>query len=563
MRGILACTILAAMVGGCEQNPGAPEDSSGDVGATEGTGSSGGTTDGEEAAACVGIDPGPSPIRRLTRREYNNTVRDLLGDDSEPANAFPAEEEALGFNNNADALVVTQLLAEGYLQAAETLAEKAVADLPKLMKGCDVGAEGEDACARRFITEFGARAYRRPLTEDEVEALFDLYDGARGDFDFLTGIRLTLTTILQSPHFLYRVEFGEPAAPGSDVVKVAPYELASRLSYFLWGTMPDDELLAAAAEGRLETADDVAGQAARMLNDVRAREIVRDFHRQWLQLGLIEEIEKDPEVFPEFDPEIRPQLRAQAETLIDHVVWNGQGDIDTMLTAPYTFLNGALSKYYGIKGPSGDALQKFELPEGQAAGILTQGGLLAVLAKPNQTSPIHRGKFVRERLMCQMMPPPPDDVDITPPEVDPSLPTRERYKQHSIDPACGGCHQLMDPIGFGFEHYDALGRWRDEEAGQPIDASGEIAGAKDGAFDGVPDLAAMLVETEALGRCVTVQWFRYTQGRAESKSDACTLDGLAAEFAASGRRIPDLLVALTQTDAFLYRRAPKGAGGKP
>lgn len=561
MRGILACTLLTATVGGCEQNPGAAEDTSGDVGTTEGIG--GGTTDGAEEAACVGIEPGPSPIRRLTRREYDNTVRDLLGDDSKPASAFPAEEEALGFNNNADALVVTQLLAEQYLQAAETLAEKAVADLPKLLGKCDVGAEGEDACARRFIEEFGFRAFRRPLAEDEVAALFDLYDGARGEFDFATGIRLVVTTILQSPHFLYRVEFGAPPEPGAEVVKLTPYELASRLSYFLWGTMPDAELFAAAAEGRLETAEDVAAQATRMIGDPRARETVRDFHRQWLQLARIEDMEKDPEVFPEFDPEIRPLLRAQAEKLIDYVVWDGGGDIDTLLTAPYTFLNGPLSEYYGIEGPSGDALQKFELPEGQASGILTQGGLMAVLSKHNQTSPIHRGKFVRERLMCQIMPPPPDNIDITPPEVDPSLPTRERFKQHSVDPSCAGCHQLMDPIGFGFEHYDALGRWRDEEAGLPIDASGTIYGKEDGAFDGVPDLAAMLVESEDLGRCVTLQWFRYTQGRADSTADACTLAELAAQFAASGRRIPDLLVTLTQTDAFLYRRAPKGAGGKP
>ncbi|MCY1011468.1 DUF1592 domain-containing protein [Nannocystis pusilla] len=549
---------MAAAAGGCQNG-------SGGEGATTGDSDSDGTTDGVavdteggEAAECKGIEPGPSPIRRMNRREYDNTVRDLLGVDSRPAQAFPAEEEALGFNNNADALVVTSLLAEGYLGAAEALAEEAVKDLPALLHGCDVKVEGEDACAGRFITEFGRAAYRRPLSGDEVSQLLAVHQTAADEFDFATGVRLTLTAMLQSPHFLYRVEFGEPVE-GSDALKVAPYELASRLSYFLWGTMPDAELFAAAAEGRLAEPEDVAKQATRMLADARARATVRDFHGQWLELRRIEELEKDDEAFPEFDPDLRPLLRAEAEQFLDHVIWDDKGDLDSMYLAPYTFLNGALSEYYGLEGPSGDTFQKFDLPAGQASGFLTQGGLLSVLAKPNQTSPIHRGKFVRERLLCQVVPPPPDNVDITPPEVDPNLPTRERFKQHSIDPACSGCHGMMDPVGFGFEHFDGIGRWREVEAGQPIDATGEIlGGTTKGTFDGVPELASLLVDSPEVERCMTLQWFRYAYGRADAKEDACTLDDLTRQFAGSGRRIQDLIVALTQSEAFLFRRAPEG-----
>ncbi|WP_434421521.1 DUF1592 domain-containing protein [Nannocystis pusilla] len=549
---------MAAAAGGCQNG------SDGD-GATTGGSDSDGTTDGVavdteggEAAECKGIEPGPSPIRRMNRREYDNTVRDLLGADSRPAQAFPAEEEALGFNNNADALVVTSLLAEGYLGAAEALAEEAVKDLPALLRGCDVKTEGEDACAEQFITEFGRSAYRRPLSGDEVSQLLAVHQTAADEFDFATGVRLTLTAMLQSPHFLYRVEFGEPV-DGSDVLKVAPYELASRLSYFLWGTMPDAELFAAAAEGRLAEPEDVAKQATRMLADARARATVRDFHGQWLELKRIEELEKDDEAFPEFDLDLRPLLRAEAEEFLDHVIWDDKGDLDSMYLAPYTFLNGALSEYYGLEGPSGDTFQKFDLPAGQASGFLTQGGLLSVLAKPNQTSPIHRGKFVRERLLCQVVPPPPDNVDITPPEVDPNLPTRERFKQHSTDPSCSGCHSMMDPIGFGFEHFDGIGRWREVEAGQPIDATGEIlGGTTKGTFDGVPELASLLVDSPEVERCMTLQWFRYAYGRADAKEDACTIDDLTRQFAGSGRRIQDLIVALTQSEAFLFRRAPEG-----
>ncbi len=509
--------------------------------------------------AAEGIEPGFSPIQRMTRRAYNNTVHDLLGDETRPALLFPEEEEALGFNNNADALGVTELLAEHYMDAAEQLAGAAVVGLPTLLGGCEPAFQGEDDCARRFIADFGRLVYRRPLAAGEVDTLAALYLKGREQFDFETGIRLTLTAMLQSPHFLYRVEFGTPIPGETKVAKVAPHEAASRLSYFLWGTMPDAELFAAAAEGRLESREDVEQQARRMLADPRAREMVRDFHGQWLKLAKIEEIEKDPEVFPAFDPAVRPLLRAEAEAFLDNVIWEGKGDLDALLLAPYTFLNSELADYYGLEGPSGEAFERVMLPAGRGSGFLTQGGLMAVLAKTNQTTPVLRGKFVREHLLCQTVPPPPDDIDITPPDVDPELPTRERFEAHSADPSCAGCHSLMDPVGFGFEHFDGIGRWRDDEAGAPIDASGELHNAVvNGSFDGVPELAAMLVGSPEFEACIILQWFRYAYGRAESDEDAGTLAELAVRFADSGHRIQDLIVALTQTDAFMYRAASEG-----
>jgi len=575
LRGLVASALMATASWGCKSDSSGNEvasagETSGISGDTDapGTGvgetgeSSGGgeptggdETGGEPTADCSQITPGPSPVRRMTRVEYDNTVRDLLGDETRPARNFPAEEESLGFNNNADTLIVAPILAEHYQAAAESLAETAVTQhLPALLGGCNPDSLGEATCAEKFISDFGPLVYRRPLVAEESAALLAVFDAGLEQFDFETGIRLALTTMLQSPHFLYRVEFGLPVEGQPEIRKVAPYELASRLSYFLWGSMPDAALFKAAASGQLETKEQVAAQARRLLKDPRARSAVHDFHGQWLKLKHIEETEKDLDVYPDFDPELRPLLRAEADAFLDHVIWDGAGDLDTLLLAPYTFLNQELAAYYGVPGPMTDTFEKVALPPGQASGFLTQSGLLAVLAKANQASPIHRGKFIRENILCQFIPPPPDNVDITPPEVDPSLPTRERFQQHSADPLCSGCHSLMDPVGFGFEHFDGIGMWRDMEAGQPIDASGELTNAKvSGSFDGVPELAAMLADSPEVEACMTRQWFRFAYGRGETNADDCILDELGDEFAKSGRNIQDLLVALTQTDAFMYR----------
>ncbi len=571
VRGLVTSALIATAGFGCQGDQGGSgAASAGGGGATTdadatatgvgpGDGSSGGEdpTDGEPGATCEGISPGASPVRRMTRGEYDNTVRDLLGDKTRPGRNFPAEEESLGFNNNADTLVVVPILAEQYQDAAEKLAEAAVANhLPALLGGCNPDSLGEDTCADKFVTSFGPQVYRRPLGAEETATLLAVFDAGREQFDFETGIRLVLTTMLQSPAFLYRVEFGTPVDGETEVRKVAPYELASRLSYFLWGSMPDAALFKAAASGKLETREDVAFQARRLLADPRAREAVREFHDQWLKLKHIDEVQKDPDQYPDFDPAVLALLRSEAETFIDHVIWDGEGDLNTLLQAPYTFMNADLAKYYDVEGPVSEAFEKVELGPEKASGFLTQGGLMAVLAKANQTSPIHRGKFIRESILCQFIPPPPDNVDITPPEVDPNLPTRDRFLQHSADPFCAGCHSMMDPIGFGFEHFDGIGKWRDVEAGKPIDATGEIISAKVmGAFDGVPGLATMLVDSPEVEACMTRQWFRFAYGRGETDADDCTLDDLGEEFAASGRNIPDLLVALTQTDAFMYRAA--------
>ncbi|WP_044985596.1 DUF1592 domain-containing protein [Sorangium cellulosum] len=527
--------------------------------------------DGEATAPlCTGIEPGESPLRRMTRAEYDNTIFDLLGDDSRPARDFVPEEESLGFNNQAAALVVSPLLAEQYMTAAEGVAARAVGKLVREAPACLEAAAGE-ACrgeVAALVASFGERAFRRPLAEDEIADFVALFRRgiALGDTpdDASTGLALVLQAMLQSPHFLYRVELGMPDPVEADVVPLTSYEIASRLSYLLWGTMPDGALFAAAERGALGTAAEIEAQARRMLEDPRAREAVKSFHRQWLGLAKIDEIAaggKDPKLYPEYKDELLPLFQAETEAFLDHAIFEQDASVSALFTAPYSMMNRELAAFYGVEGgPRGDAFERVELDPSQRAGFVTHAGLLALYAKPNRSSPVHRGRFVRQSLLCQIPPPPPDVVP-EPPMVDPTKTTREQFAQHTSDPGCRSCHTLLDPIGFGFEHYDALGRWRDAENGIPVDASGELTQTDiDGPFDGAVELAHRLAESEQVRACVVKQWFRFGYGRAEQSEDSCSLAQATRAFEASGYNIRALLVALTQTDAFRYRRMIRAAG---
>jgi hypothetical protein len=506
-------------------------------------------------AACATRDPGPSPVRRLTRFEYDNTIRDLLGDDSHPSAAFPPDETAQGFDNNAAVMGVTDLLAEQYMNVAEDIAGRAVADATVMGRIAPCASTDAD-CGRSFIQAFGRRAWRRPLTDAEVDRLALVFADATPD-GFAAAAQSVIEVMLQSPQFLYRVETGVPADGRPGWMKLTPWETASRLSYLMWGSMPDDTLLDTAAGGGLETAAQVATEARRMLGDPRAHAVVANFHRQWLELDKLTDLEKDRTIYPAWQDDLRDLMQTEANDLIDAVVWDGDGKVSTLLTAPFTFVNAKLAAFYGIPGPPGSTFQRVDLDPNQRAGFLTQGAFLATHAKPNQTSPVHRGKFVRQQLLCTVPPPPPPNLQIQPPSLNPRLSTRERFAEHSQNPFCAGCHKLMDPIGLGFESFDGVGRFRATEQGMPIDDSGELIGTDvDGTFTGAAALGQRLAASADVEDCVVTQWFRYGYGRAESPAeDSCSLATLNDAFAASGGNVRELLIALTQTDAFMYRRA--------
>lgn len=540
----------------------------GDLGGSE-------TTDEAPAPVCAAgeVSPGPSPIRRLTRFEYNLTVRDLLGVRGDPANALPAEEEALGFQNNASSLNVTPILAEKYMTLAETVSRAATEDLSKLTS-CKASMPTTDrrVCVRSFVGDLAQRTYRRPVTEVEVDELVAVFDSAAtlyADAEspettiFREGVAMVIEALLQSPEFLYRVELGEAVeaittASGQRVKPLDSWEMASRLSFFLWGSMPDDELFGAAEAGALETKEQIAVQARRMLADPKARDAVTVFHRQWLDYDRLNNVTKDAALYPDWSPAIGALMQEEMQHFIGDVVFDGPGDLGTLLTANYTYANDELANFYG-KPAASDAFERIELDRDRHAGLLSMGAIQSYYAHSNQSSPVHRGKLVREALLCDVLQPPPPGLVFEVPEPSPDATTRERFAQHSADPACSGCHELMDPIGFGFENYDGVGRYRAEENGKLIDATGTIVDSDvDGDFVGVRELSEKLLSSEEVKQCYAKMWFRFAYGRGETPADECSLDTTAKTFEATGSNVRELLVALTQTDAFLYRLAREG-----
>jgi hypothetical protein len=563
LTALLATTVACSgSIGGTgDQGGGGPGGSAEQPGGTgsTGTGAPGSTTTGpgatpqspQTAAACKASAPGASPIRRLTRFEYTNTVRDLLGVTDSPSQAFAPDAHTLGFDDIASAQTVSQLQVEQYEDAAARLANQAVQNLPTLLK-CDPMAMGEDTCARKFIADFGRRAFRRPLAQAELDRYGTFYTAQKTKYGFSAAIELIVTAVLQSPHFLYRVEFGA-GAPPTGVVKLTPFELATRLSYLIWSSMPDDALLNAADGGKLATPQDVATQAERMLADAKAKVAVAHFHQEWLETERIDDLQKDSKVYPTFTPALRDLMKKETAAFLDDLMFKGDGLLATLLQADYTFVNSQLAPFYGVTA-TGTTFVKVKLPAGQRVGFLGQASFLAMHAKPNQSSPIERGKFIREQLFCQDLPPPPNNIEIVPPMIKAGESTRQRFAVHTANPMCGGCHMLIDPVGFGLENFDGIGAWRDKDQGVPVDASGNLANTDvPGTYNGPLELAGKLAGSETVRGCVVTQWFRYAYGRGEDDGDACTLGTLKDQFKASGYNMRKLIVALTQTPAFLTR----------
>jgi len=496
---------------------------------------------------------GRTLLRRLTRAELDHTVRDLLGvPDNDPAAALAPDEKIGPFFSNGIA-PITDLVVQQHQEVASSLALAAVPRMNAIAP-CDLTADATDGCARRFIADFGLRAYRRPLDADEVDKYAALYALGRGDADAQNGFRMVLETMLQSPFFLYHVDAGASRAPSATPVPLTPYELASRLSYFLWGSMPDATLFQLAGSGQLSDPGMLRTQVARMLADGRAGDAVPSFHTQWLGIGDMSDVVKDPALFPSFDANMADAMVAETAAFSDYVVRRGDGLLGTLLTASFSFPQGPLFALYQIPQPAGfQAGDRVALDPTQRAGILTQPAFLASHAHRDQTSPVHRGLVVRENMLCQPIPAPPPDVNAAPLPPAAGQTTRDRFAAHESDPACGKCHQMMDPIGLGFENYDAIGAFRMTEAGLPIDASGEIMNAAAdvaGRFDGVIQLGRRLAASSQVGNCVANQWFRFALGRMEANDDACALAAVHAAFQASGGNLRELITNIVLSDAF-------------
>lgn len=584
---LLSSTIFLSAVAGCASkvgsvpgegsgaatslSPGVGGGSSAGSGGATGAGatgsassSSGGTGAGSEPGqtsddACPTTALEPTPLRRLTRFEYANTVADLLKVDPSPANDLPADEVSNGYDNDSGVLTVSSLHAEKYVLVSEALAKAAVQNLSALTD-CDTASQGEEACARAFAQRFGRRAFRRPLTDQDEQALMTAYAAGRDGGSYAEGIEVMIRAALQSPDFLYRLETTTPVDSTQQLVPLSQFELATRLSFMIWGMGPDDALLDAAENGALATKEQVAQKAREMLQDPRARIGLTNFFGQWAGINRLSITTKNTTLFPSFSNDMRDAMGREFPAFVEHVLWQGDHSLRALLTEPVAFVSGPLGQVYGVNAPAGSDPTTPVLvdlpPEQGRSGLLTEAAFLAVQGHPDQTSPVLRGKFVRTMLLCDPPPPPPNNVDTSLPTIDEGATARERFSAHASG-SCQGCHSHMDPIGFAFENFDAMGQYRTLDNGQPIDATGEIIDPIDpslaGTFNGVQELGQKLAASSQVSDCVATQWFRFASGRLEAAPDQCSLQTLRQAFTASHGDLVELVVAMTQTDNFWYR----------
>jgi hypothetical protein len=555
-RRVTLVSLAVALLAGCQGNvdsmgPGKPDDGKDPTGTGGGTGTTKPDKSGNQTPPPAGANAAVAPLRRLTAVQYRNTVRDLLGlADAVPVSALPADEVIADrfFSNALTPLKSIDL--DKYAGLAQGLAAKAVANLGALLP-CDPKAMPEATCAGKFIETFGKRAYRRPLTMVEIDRLRAVY-AAGGDF--AGGIGQVIEALLQSPKFLYLYE-PVPTREAGKVVSVDRWAMASRLSYLFLGSMPDEPLFAAAEAGQLATPDQLAAQAMRLMADKRFRETLATFHEGWLQLGEIAGAEKDAMVFPAWSPALKAALMEESRRFVEYVFTEGDRNVGTLLSAPFSFLSGPLYAHYGLPPSTATTWARVELPKDQRAGILTQAGLLASLAHENRTSYILRGKMIREALFCTKVPPPPGNI---PPEVNvsPTASARERAAQHRADPACASCHELFDPIGFAFETYDAIGRYRAKDAGGAIDTRIELSATQklDGPIANATELAQKLASADEVRDCVAHQWLRYALGRNDAADDDASVKAVSKTFREAGGKLPDLLVAIARSDALRFQK---------
>jgi hypothetical protein len=546
-----AAAALIALALGCTGAVGEP--GGGGPGPSGPPGASGAVTPpappGQQPVAPATVSAAVAPMRRLTRTQYLNTVRDLLGvADAVSASALPGDD-AINDRFASNTISPLQAIDVGkYADAAVAVATRAAANLGALVP-CPADS-GDAACATTFIERFGKRAYRRPLTAAEVALLQTVYTGGG---DFPTGIRLVIAGLLQSPKFLYLPE-PVPANAAGKVVGVDGWALAARLSYFLLDTMPDDQLFAAAEKGQLASADQIEEQATRLMNDPRFRATLLTFHRAWLQLDTLPSTEKDAQLFPQWTPAVREALGEETRRFVEYVFTEGDRRLDTLLAAPFSFVDSTLAAHYGVSASGG--WQRVELPPDQRAGLLTQAGLMATLAHDNRTSFILRGKMVREALFCTPLLAPPPDAPAEP-KLDPNASARARSEQHRKDPACASCHELFDPLGFAFEIYDATGRYRARDAEGPIDARVQLTHTQklDGQVaDNAVQLAGLLARADEVRDCVARQWMRFGLGRDDAADDEPSLGAAIKSFQDGGARLPALLTAIARSDAFRFQK---------
>lgn len=496
--------------------------------------------------------PAEATLRKLTVAQYRNSVTDLLGAAITLESELEPDTAQNGFYAIAAAkATISPVAAEKFEALAYEVAAQALTpDRRDAFVGCSPSATIDTPCTRAFVNEFGARAFRRALTQDETARYVALAEeAARALGDFHAGLEFAVAGFLQSPLFLFRVELGEPDPEDARRLRFSDYELASRLSYMLWNTTPDQPLLDAAARNELGTTAGLSRETDRLLASARAKPAFESFHAERLGLAGLESLTKTDEVYAGLDDELRVALRDDLLQTIDEYA-SGERDFLELFDTKVAFVTPRLADIYGMQG-SDNGRVRVELPaSAPRAGLLGKAGFLALNAHSSETSPTLRGKYIRERVLCESIPAPPPNVVPVLGEPNPNAPTmRDRLSNHAIDPACNSCHVKMDPLGLSLEHFDAIGRYREDDKGHALDTRGDLDGT---AFDGAVELSNLLRDDPRTAGCVVRQLYRYATAHVESDGEAAQIEQLIAMFRDSGHDFGALVRGIVQSDGFRY-----------
>jgi hypothetical protein len=486
--------------------------------------------------------PGRVTLRRLNRREYDNTIRDLVFLDLKPAvtNEFPPEEMGDGFDNDGDVLVTNTLAAEKYLGAAQAVVKAAFADPTAKAKLITCAVETDAACAGTTVAEFARRAFRRPVAADEMAPYMTLVDLAKTKGDNTeTGVGLAFAAVLTSPDFLFMVE---PDATPSVIRPLTAFEVATRLSYFIWSTMPDETLYQAALAGKLSQPADVVAQVQRMLADAKAVAFTDVMTSQWMQGMVLKTSEPDTTIFPSWKPTLRTAMEQELRLFMEGIV-KGTAPATDLLTANYTYANQELAQFYGLPnaGSLTEQFARVDVDLTRRGGVMRQGGFLVLTSHRDRTAPTLRGKWILSRLLCDPPPPPPGIIPALETEAPFEGTLRDRLeKLHETKGAtCAGCHAVIDPMGFALENYDAIGQWRDMDGKYPVNATGTMPGTGV-TFTGAADVTKIIVEDPRFSKCVAKKLMTFATGRKMNDADVPTLEDLGTKFKAGGSKLPQL-----------------------
>jgi len=504
------------------------------------------------APGVIRLDPGPKIAHRLSRTEYNHTVRDLLGVGLRPADDFPADGGGGGgFDNNASTLFVPPLLLEKYLMAAEEVLAAAAPEA--LFRHPVTWYRSETAAATGDLRDLARRAWRRPVSAPEMARLLEFYQQTRRrGADSRTATLAAAKAVLVSPNFLFRIE-NDP--PGQTPAAIDDHALASRLSYFLWASMPDATLFALADAGRLSQPKVLEAQVMRMLADPKARALSEQFVGQWLGIRTLGSVAApDPQKFPEFTPALREAMMTEPTEFFAGLVRENRSLLE-LLDSDYAWVNADLARHYGILGVNGSTFIRVSLSDRRRGGVTGMAAVLTQTSYPQRTSPVLRGKWLLEEVFGTPPPPPPPLVATLSPNDEKSegLTFRQRLEKHRKDPNCAACHARLDPLGFALENFDPIGRWRTQVSGESVDASGELPGGV--VIVGPEALKQVLLERKQLFlRHLTEKMLAYALGRGVEYYDIPAVKRITEAVASDGHRAPKLILEIVRSEPFRLRR---------